>query len=522
MSINPYLDELQQNLPRLLALFDTDRTSASYGLGDRYHWAWGLIDFGNGTFQGAANGFARLWQAGLWPYLTKPDIFLGRIGAMFEGAKNLTRRNGSLEEAFPNEGSYCVTALVAFDLLCAFDLLKWETDTQKKKRWQQIIAPMIRYLIKADETHALISNHLATAVAALTRWHQMTQDVQAEQKGRKLLQRILDHQSQEGWFREYDGADPGYQTLCTYYLADIHRVRPNWELLGPLRRSLEFLRYFAHPDGSFGGLYGSRCTRFYYPAGVLELAKDIPEAKVLADFMETSISRQRVVTLSAMDEPNLVPMFNAYCWAAAIRHIRQARPVSTDDLLPSQNPEPMRKHFPQAGILIDHGPRHYTLVNTHKGGVFYHFSVGQPPMIDAGVVVRDRKGRLGSTQGYAPNNPLQIDGNRVEVSARVTVMPRQLPGPGQFLTLRLLSFTLFRIGPLREWIKRGLVHLLIRRRHVWPVTNTRSIQLGQDLTVQDAPALAAGYRLQPNAGSFVPIHMASKGYWQIQDEGDKA
>ena len=26
--------------------------------------------------------------------------------------------------AFPNEGSYCVTALVAFDLLCAADLLR--------------------------------------------------------------------------------------------------------------------------------------------------------------------------------------------------------------------------------------------------------------------------------------------------------------------------------------------------------------------------------------------------------------
>ena len=38
--------------------FDNDQTSLSYGMGDRYHWAWGLIDFGNGTFQGAAHGLA--------------------------------------------------------------------------------------------------------------------------------------------------------------------------------------------------------------------------------------------------------------------------------------------------------------------------------------------------------------------------------------------------------------------------------------------------------------------------------
>ena len=110
---NPYLEEIHANLPRLLALFDNDQTSLSYGMGDRYHWAWGLIDFGNGTFQGAAHGLARLWSAGLWPYPTSRSLFLERINAMIEAASKLIRRDGSLEEAFPHEGSYCVTALVA-------------------------------------------------------------------------------------------------------------------------------------------------------------------------------------------------------------------------------------------------------------------------------------------------------------------------------------------------------------------------------------------------------------------------
>ena len=48
---NPYLTEIQSNLPRILSLIDRDPTNASYGMGDRYHWAWGLIDFGNGTFK---------------------------------------------------------------------------------------------------------------------------------------------------------------------------------------------------------------------------------------------------------------------------------------------------------------------------------------------------------------------------------------------------------------------------------------------------------------------------------------
>ena len=54
----------------------------------------------------------------------------------------------------------------------------------------------------------------------------------------------------------------------------------------PIRRSIKFLQYFAHPDGSFGGHYGSRCTKFYYPSGILSMAQEIPEALVLDKYMQ--------------------------------------------------------------------------------------------------------------------------------------------------------------------------------------------------------------------------------------------
>jgi hypothetical protein len=515
VSDNPYLQEISANLPRLLALFDSDRTSASYGMGDRYHWAWGLIDFGNATFQGAAHGMARLWAAGLWPYGTSQTTFLARIDALVQAAIRLTRHDGSLEEAFPHEGSYCVTALVAFDLLCTQDLLDAEISAAQRAQWQAAIKPMIHYLIKADETHALISNHLATAAAALARWHRLTGEGNSERKARQLIDRILAHQSSEGWFREYQGADPGYQSLCTYYLADLHRTCPNWNLLEPLRQSIRFLHYFAHPDGSFGGLYGSRCTRFYYPAGVLALAGVIPEAQALANFMATAISQRRTVTLSAIDEPNLIPMFNAYAWAAAQSH-QQTRPSPVR--IPAITEIPFRCWYPQAGLLIDRGPRHYSIISTHKGGVVYHFAEDKPPLIDAGLVLCNSRGLLGSTQTYNPQNLITQSKTTIEITATITSMLRRQPSPTQFLIIRLLSLTAFRSSVLREWIKRRLVNLLITRKLIWPATNKRIIQLGQDLSIDDRTTLTAGVRKKPLPGSFVPIHMASQGYWQIQDE----
>ncbi len=123
-------------------------------MGDRHYWAWGLKDFGNGTFQGAAHGMARLWRSNLWPYPTSKEKFISRIDSIFNGAKNLIRKDGSLDEAFPNEGSYCVTALVAFDLLSTLDLLQEYINKNKFKQWEECICPMINYLKKFDELTA--------------------------------------------------------------------------------------------------------------------------------------------------------------------------------------------------------------------------------------------------------------------------------------------------------------------------------------------------------------------------------
>jgi hypothetical protein len=516
MAGNPYLAPVLRALPRVLGLFDADCTSASHGMGDRFRWAWGLIDFGNATFQGAAHGLARLWRCGMWPYATPREVFLARIDAMFGATARLTRANGSVEEAFPHEGSYCVTALVAFDLLCALELLEPELSDPMRLRWHASIAPLIRYLKTSDETHALISNHLATAAAALVRWHARSGDTGSERKARLLVERILTHQSAEGWFKEYDGADPGYQSLCTAYLADLHAQRPDWSLNEPLARSTAFLWYFAHPDGSFGGLYGSRCTRFYFPAGFEALAATVPEAAALAAFMARSIEAGSVVTLSSIDEPNLVPMFNAYCQAAQLWSQRSVLPEGP--VLPALRGIAARTHFVEAGLWVDSGPRHYTIVSSHKGGVVAHFIDRRAARIDAGVVVRDARGRLGSSQSIDPDNPCRLDGDVLTIDAQIRPMPRRLPTPAQFLLLRLLCLTVFRVTAWREWVKRRLVRMLVARQTHWPARNQRRVHLGTDLEVDDELRLPRGYERFVRPGAFVPVHMASQGYWQLQDE----
>ena len=521
---NLYLEEIIKNLPRILSLIDNDKTSRGYGLGDRYYWAWGLTDFGNGTYQGIANGLSHLWVSGLWPFQSSFNTFAERINSLFLGAKKLTRKDGSLEEAFPNEGSYCVTALVAFDLLVTIDLLDQLIDQKKKQEWISIVEPLVQFLIKKNETHAFISNHLATAAAALFRWYELTnQDSGVVTKGEFLVSSILKNQSKEGWFKEYTGADPGYQTLCTYYLADLHLNQKHLNLLNPLSKSLQFLWHFAHPDGSFGGYYGSRSTRFYNPGGILALREEIPEAQALSSFMIRSIKESRVVTLSCMDEPNLVPMFNSFAWSASlVKNFSANKESFPKDLnLPCNDRNPLRKNFSDAGLLVDRGAEYYSIINYKKGGVVQHFVDYKLELLDTGAVFKSSQGKFGSNQNFDPKSTFEMTENKFAIYNQVTEMPKKLPSPLQFLFLRLCCITIFRSSIIREFTKSFLVKYLITKPKAWPVWNEREIVFGKDLVVEDRHQEVKGFTKLESPKPFVPFHMASKGYWQVQDENIK-
>jgi hypothetical protein len=515
-----YLKQIHHVLPRLLALYDTDSLKPTFGMGDRYRWAWKLIDFGNGTFQGAAHGLARLLVHGLLPEWATEKSILRRIDAMFQGAQFLRYPNGSMVEAFPFESSFCVTALVAYDLLSAIELLENRLEPQVRESYLGTVKPMIEFLHRADETHAFISNHLATAVIALYKWTAVT-GLPGEKRGKNFLDRILREQSEEGWFREYEGADPGYQSLCTYYLADLHRLRPDLGLLEPLRQSIRFLWHFAHPDGSFGGVYGSRNTRFFYPPGIETLGNEVPEALVLAEFMRQSINKRSVVTLEVMDEPNLIPMFNAYCWAAALvkeQSLKKDQTKRADLTLPSLSSNQWRKQFKQAGLFIDNGEEHYTILSYHKGGVCYHFTP-QKTVINTGVVVEAQNKKKYSSQAYYEENLLELNEHTISIVAPLTEIHHQIPNPQKMMVLRILNLTLMRSLIVGNWIKQALVHLLITGKKSINLGNKRTIQLGKNLTISDERVgHTKGIKRIEVMHPFVAIHMASQGYWQVQDE----
>ncbi len=514
--MNPYLDQLYATLPSLFAQFDTDPYSPTRGVGDRLHWAWKLIDFPNGTMQGSANGIARLYHAGLLPDEFRQGFFK-RLDDIFHGTDLIRRPNGSMEEAFPYESSFCVTALVAFDLLTALELSGDQIPSEAKSRYLKAVEPMIGFLHRADETHGFISNHLATAAAALFKWTLLTQG-KGEERGSLFLNRILSRQSPEGWYPEYEGADPGYQTLCMHYLADLDRLRPDLGLGDSLKASVRFLWNFAHPDGSFGGYYGSRNTRFYYPSGIRYLAAKCPEAAALDRFMTAAIGRKAVVSLATMDPPNLTPMFNSYAWAAALEAQMQ---LGSGLPVPCEEACNRSTDFPASGLHIRSSATYYTVISSNKGGIVAHYDRTADSMHwDCGVVAEDRDGNRFTSQWYRDPAGATVEERRVVVTSALMRMNHRVPTPFDFLILRLMNLTAMRLSFFSNLVKRLLVWLLITRKDQLPAAIQREVVPCDDGKVLITDTWATGsaeqYKLL-SGGLFRATHMASSGYWQRGD-----
>ncbi len=497
-----YLGIIKNNLPRILSLFDSDQLSKTYGVGDRNYWAWAQSDFINGTYQGFANGITKLYAAGLLEEYFTNQNYLKFVDSIFEGTQRSQNKNGSLNEAFPNEQSWCVTSLVAYDLLTALENL----NPAIRERKIQSIAPMIEFIGKNREDHAFISNHLATGAAALLKWQKFTGDAIFESKAEKLINDVVKSGSSEGWFREYGGFDPGYQTITTQYLVEIFKLRPDLDPNNELNRSIEFISNFFNPDGSYGGMIGSRQTKFFFPGGFHLMASTNELAKKISTTAKSRIIKNQIVNLNAIDLGNLAPMFNSYC-IAALNPIDR----TTSELQPTLE---SRRIFTHSGIIIDAGQNHKTIISLQKGGVVQHYIGEKEIVIDCGAVLEKKNGKLGSTQHDVKELNFSLVDSIVNIDSYIHGFAKELPTPIKFAIIRLLAITVFRIPIILSTFKKLLVKKLITNQKNWKIRYSREIILGENLQIKNTIQLPKGVKILSNSSNFSTIHMASRGYWQ--------
>ena len=502
---------------RLLSEQDRDPYSLTYGCFDRRHWGWKLADYSDATLQ--RNVYLLLWLYARSSDSNERSVLLQAVKAGLLYSANIQHSDGSFDQAFPNECSYGATAFLFNQLFDVYHAISGELDAIEKANIEKMLRLAMDYLCNNDEGHGVITNHLASASLALMQGGELFDCKKYSDKGEEILDEIIQSQSDEGWFPEYEGADPGYQSLCLYYLAKIWRMRGGDELLKALDASVSFLAWFVHPDGSYAGEYGSRRTSVFYPGGFSILSKELPLASRLASFMMGSFENGSTVTLSDVDVPNIAPLATNY-----IEAIDSLHESASSVALPFES-ENVVQDFNGCGIHVRGTDKYYAIFGAANGGVIRVFDKLQKKEIcnDTGYIGRLSGGAYITTQVTRMSPACETDENSIRLETSFCKMIRRRPTPSNFLVLRLANLTVMRSKWMREWVKRCLVKLLIKNDARLPIDLVRQIDLGPNgIAVKDDLRMDKSVKLEwlEHRRPFVSIHMASSKYFEGYKNGE--
>ncbi len=505
--MNIYSQTIKNNLNKVFNLYDLDHLSNTYGFGDRDYWGWKVKDFVNGSMQGGVHTLAIALKSGI---IENNTFTLKVIDAAILAVNKIHARNGSMVEAYPDESSFCVTALVAFDILSAIKHLEEQISDEKRKQYLKIVRPLILFLTKNDEKHAIISNHVATAVAALALWNKFTGE--GQDRCNELLLLIYDNQSDEGWYREYEGADPGYQTLCTYYLFCAYEEAKCPQLLDSLEKSLQYLKYFVHPDGTIGGLYGSRNTEVCYLGGIVGLSQYSETAKLIVDKLGFGIEAGNNLLPQDIDIGNFIPLLNSY--AVACLYSGELSDSSTEKLPYEQCGEWL---FEDSGIYVKSTKRYYAIVNFHKGGTIKVFDkiIGLLDADDGGLFGKLNNGNTFSTQ----QKEISIDFKDTMINAGFYIINSSLPTPFTTIVLRMLSLTVFKSTYIGNLFKKIIVKMLMTGKSKIDGKVIRKFLFTEEnIVIEEKISKPKGCVKIEHSGKSRAIHMASSGYYMRSHE----
>ena len=494
MNKQVYLQSVLEQMPRLLGLLDRNPLSQTYGCFDRQYWHYHVADFPSARHQEAALTLALLYQLQHKknPYFQN-RLLLKWIEAALHFWKKIQRKDGSFDEWYPYEHSYVATA---FSMYAISEVLLLLPQLQTPQLLQAI-RRAADVLLQQKETR--VQNQMTGAAVALYNAYLLTENEKYRKASFKILQELSALQSEEGWFREYGGVDIGYLSLAIDYLMKLYDKSKDMHPIAMAASATRFLYQCVHPDGTFGGDYGSRNTEYIIPSGIEMLATQ--EAETIATLLRKSISTQTTITPASLDDRYLA--YITYTYLQAYQHAREKLRCK----LPEEN-----QYYPYAGFVILRKP-FFLLANLKKGGAFRAIFKDHA-VYDAGIQVQTRKRRLFS--GYMQDSQLSIAGNILKTQGYLQEIKDTKMSPFKMAGSRIFQMTFGRFSLCSKAIKNILRSFLISGRKISEIKYMREINAEKELTIIDIIYNVPACRIILNTkASYNPV--PSSKYFQPQE-----
>ncbi len=463
MTKEVYFDIALQEVPRLLGLLDRNPLSGTYGCFDRQYWQYHVVDFPAARYQEACLTLALLYTINSRknPYYHN-RLILKWINASLNFWRRMQRKDGSFDEWYPYEHSYVATA---FSLYAISEVLLILPQLQSRELVNSV-RKAADFLSEQKETR--VQNQMAGAALALYNVYLLTNNEKYHKASFETLHKLSRLQSEEGWFMEYGGADIGYLSLAIDYLMKLYDKSKDMHPIAMAVNAARFLYQTIHPDGTFGGDYGSRNTEYIIPAGIEVLAT--LEAETIASILRKAVASNSTITPSSLDDRYLA--YITYTYLQAYQNAR--------DKLRFKLPE-SNHYFPDAGIAVIRKP-FFIIANLKKGGSFRAIFKNNS-IYDAGIQVQTRKRKLFS--GYMQPSKAAFAGSVMKAEGKLQEITDIKMKPWKMILLHSFQITLGRFKFFSKTIKNLLRDILIQKKKSSEINHTREIHTEKNLTVID-------------------------------------
>ena len=217
ISKNTYINNINYEVSRILSLLDKNKLSKTYGCFDRNYWHYKIKDFPSGMSQEFTLVLALVYDTEYINNKFYNNIKIKEyIEAGIQSAIDFTHLNGCTDDYYPYERALGATVFSLYALTESYLLLNIKNENF-----------VIFFRLRADwilnnEESGKLTNHHVIAALSLYNTYLITNDIKYKNAFDKKLEHVYSWQTEEGWYWEYEGCDPGYLTVSIDFLSQIY------------------------------------------------------------------------------------------------------------------------------------------------------------------------------------------------------------------------------------------------------------------------------------------------------------
>jgi len=400
-------------------------------------------------------------------------------------------KDGSFDEWYRFERSHVATAFTALYISETLLLLGDRLDPQTRASVIGALRKSCHWLSKNQDK--VVANHSVGALVALENFLLLTNEDFVRKSIQDYLSLIERLQSKEGWFSEYGGADLGYLSLSLEFLTRFYAKTQDPPALKMISHALSFMKYFVHPDHSYGGEYGARNTKYLFPAGLVQASDHSSDAESILSALTQSLAKDQAITPLAADDRYATFFFlPSYLEAGFLLEgkVRSVVPLSN-----------FEHNFEDAGIFNKKNAVYHAIINYKKNGVSKIFSAdGQQVFSDTGYIAQFSDGTIAASQWLDPKRAVFVNKEknvtRIKIRSPFAYTSLHKDFAFYFSAFKALMAVIGRSAALSERLGRLVKYMFIKKVKTCPVILEREMIISEEgITVRDHIVNKTGKKL---------------------------